>query len=80
MTETMWRVIAVLIKAHYTPGVSYLALWHIQEEIKDDDFTVELEGCGVPIGDPAIDRLMEMGLIEELPDLHCRYRIVVKGE
>lgn len=78
MTEVMWRVIAVLIKAHYAGPVSYMALWHIQEQINDADFTVELEGCGCP-GDPAITELLKLGLIEELPDLHCRYRIVIKG-
>lgn len=79
MTETMWRVVALLMEAHYT-SVGYLALWHIQERINDEALTVKLAGCGVPEGDNAIERLVEMGLIEELPNLGCRYRIVIKGE
>ena len=74
MTETMWKVIEVLYAAYLIDGTGgYRAAWHLEDEIG-----VKLAGCGVSDGDPALQKLVEMGLIEELPDLGCRFRIVVK--
>ncbi len=75
MTETMWTIIDILRRAYLDPDrPDYWTLWHLQDKIG-----IELEGCGCP-GDPAITKLVKMGIIEELPDLHCRYRIVVESE
>lgn len=71
MTETMWRVLELLIKRRFD-GIGYASTWSMSNELR-----VELAGCGVPYGDPALGRLVEMGLIQELEDLGCRYRIVV---
>lgn len=70
MTETMWKVINELYTA-YGQG-AYIALWNLQRMVG-----VELEGCGCP-GDPAITKLLELGLIEEVPGLSWRYQIKVE--
>lgn len=71
MTETMWKVLELLIKRHFD-GIGYCSVWSMSRALN-----IQLAGCGVH-GDPAIEKLVEMGLIEELPDLGCRFRIVVK--
>lgn len=71
MTETMWKVLQLLIKRRFD-GIGYSSTWSMSKELN-----IELAGCGVPYGDPALEKLVELGLIEELPDLGCRYRIVV---
>lgn len=71
MTETMWKVLRALIEARFGNS-KYLSLWNLQEILG-----TELAGCGVPDGDTAIEKLVEMGLIEEVPDLGCRYRVVI---
>lgn len=74
MTEIMWKVLDILRKFYLDPDLpGHLSVWHLEEEVG-----VKLAGCGVPDGDPAIEKLVEMGLIEELLDLGCRFRIVVK--
>jgi len=72
MTETMWKVLDILRQLYLNPlvGGGYRAMWHLEDEIG-----VKLAGCGVPDGDPALQKLVEMGLIEELFDLGCRFRI-----
>lgn len=74
MNEIMWKVLDELrwVYLQGGKGGGYATLWYLQGVVG-----VDLAGCGVP-GNDAIERLLEMGLIEELPDLHCRYRIVVK--
>lgn len=74
MTETMWKVLYELLRIHLCGPAGYASLWHLQDAVK-----VDLEGCGVP-GDPAVMRLLEMGLIAELPDLPYRYRLVVTND
>lgn len=71
MTSIMWKVLDILINLHFD-SIGYASVWHLQERLR-----IELADCGVPDGDNAIEKLVEMGLIEELPDLGCRYRIVV---
>lgn len=73
MTQTMWKIIDIMRRHYLKDHGSYWTIWHLQEKLG-----IELEGCGVP-GDPAITELLKLGLIEELPDLHCRYRIAIKG-
>lgn len=75
MTETMWKIIYTLRQLYVKRGkeAGYLALWNIE-----DDLGIKLAGCGVPDGDTAIEQLVKLGLIEELPALGCRYRIVVR--
>jgi hypothetical protein len=72
MSETMWKIIDIMRQHYLKDHGSYWATWKLQKKLG-----IELEGCGIN-GDPAITRLVELGLIEELPDLHCRYRIVIK--
>lgn len=72
MTETMWKVLEILIKRHFD-GIGYCSVWSMSKALN-----IELAGCGVPYGDPSLLKLVEMGLIEELPDLGCRFRIVVR--
>ncbi len=72
MTETMWKILDILRRSYLDPGqAGYWTIWHLQDRLG-----IELEGCGCP-GDPALTNLVKFGLIEELSDLHCRYRIVV---
>lgn len=71
MTETMWKILGILIECHFD-GRGYAAVWQIAHEIN-----INLAGCIVTDGDPALEALVKLGLIEEVPDLGCRYRIVV---
>lgn len=75
MTETMWKVLIFMYRTLEDDKTPYWSAWHLEERLG-----IKLAGCGVPDGDLALEKLVKMGLIEELPDLHCRYRIVVKGE
>lgn len=69
-------VLAILMKAHFTEYAgSHRATWQLEKETE-----TKLAGLGEPEGDNAIEKLVEMGLIEELPDLGGRYRIVVSTE
>lgn len=72
MNETMWKVLEILIKRHFD-GIGYASTWSLSQTLG-----IELAGCGVPYGDPALEALVKLGLIEEVPDLGCRYQIVVK--
>lgn len=73
MSETMWKVLDTLRRFYLDPDLPvHLAVWHLEEEVG-----VKLAGCGVE-GDPAVEKLVQLGLIEELIDLGCRFRIVVK--
>ena len=72
MTETMWKILDILRRSYLALSqAGYWTIWQLQDELG-----IELEGCGCP-GDPALTNLVKLGLIEELSDLHCRYRIVV---
>lgn len=75
MTEIMWKILDTLRRLYLErDGVGdYLAAWHLQDELG-----IKLAGCGVPDGDNAIEELVKLGLIEEVPDLGCRFRIVVR--
>lgn len=76
MTETMWKILDVLRGGYLKAGAGYYrSTWSLGAEIGK-----ELAGCGVPYADDAIEKLEELGLIEELSDLHCRYRIVISTE
>lgn len=70
MTETMWKIIDLMYNRKDTP---YWSSWSLREQLG-----IDLAGCGFHYGDDAIEQLVTLGLIEELPDLGCRYRIVVK--
>ena len=75
MTETMWKVINELYATYMIRGQwAYIEHWNLQQIVG-----VDLEGCGCP-GDPAVTLLLKMGLIEEVPDLNCRYRIKVEAD
>lgn len=75
MTPTMWAIIDILRQLYLERGADggYLAAWHLEDELG-----IKLAGCGVPDGDPAIEKLVKLGLIEEVENLGCRFRIVVK--
>lgn len=68
----MWKVIAFMYSTLKDGKTPYWSAWHLEERLG-----IKLAGCGVPTGDDAIEQLVKLGLIEELPDLGCRYRIVV---
>lgn len=72
MSKTMWKVLQSLIRAHFEEAGFYRSVWSLSSEIG-----IDLAGCGVPEGDPALEALVKLGLIEEVPDLHCRYQIVI---
>lgn len=74
MTETMWKILDIMRRHYLEDRGSYWTIWHLQEKIG-----IELEGGGCP-GDPAITKLLALGIIEEFPDLQCRYRIVISTE
>jgi hypothetical protein len=65
LTELQQKIIDMLKQ------IDYLAIWQIEELTN-----VSISGCGVPTGDNAVEELVRLGLIEELPELACRYRIV----
>lgn len=75
MTETMVKVLDLLRRAHLERDLTggYRAVWHLEDELG-----IKLAGCGVPDGDNAIEQLVKLGLIEEVADLGCRFRIVVR--
>lgn len=71
MTEQIMRyaIIGVLRKEHY------LAVWSIADRLGVD--RAEFGGCGLSSKwADAIDQLVADGVIEEVPDLGCRYSLV----
>lgn len=72
LDQTTWQVLKLLIEAHFAPTPTYLAQWNIERGMG-----VELAGCGCP-GHPALEILVQMGLIREMPDLSHRYELIVK--
>jgi len=74
MTEAMWKVLYCLLNAKLSDRTHFRAIWQLEDEIG-----LKLAGGGVPDGDTAIGQLLEMGLIEEVPNLGCRYQVVVKN-
>jgi hypothetical protein len=75
VTDAMWKVIVFMYRTLEDDKTPYWSVWHLEERLG-----IKLAGCGVPHGDDAIEQLVKLGLIEELPDLGCRYRIVVKED
>jgi len=65
LTELQKKIIDMLKQ------IDYLAIWQIEELTN-----VSLSGCGVPEGDNAVEELVKLGLIRELPNLGCRYELV----
>lgn len=67
LTELQQQIVTLLRECKG----GYLALWHLE------DLTgVSLSGCGVPMGDNAVEELVRLGIIRELPKLGCRFELV----
>jgi hypothetical protein len=79
MTELAWKILTILIKARYTTSSPYRAEWHINNELGIEISQWSWKYPQTPV-DHAVHTLIEKGLIEELPDLHCRYQIIEKEE
>jgi len=80
MSEHAWRILSILLEARQKPDhTSYLAGWHIADRlgVERSAFNTRIPGT---IYDEALGDLIEKGLVEELPDLRQRYRIVITAK
>lgn len=71
LTKGHWRVLHLLSSAWHN-GAGYLAIWHIAKATGIAGSC----GCPGPLAD-ILDDLTAWNWIRELPDLDCRYEIVV---
>ena len=87
MSIQAWKILSLFIKHTETRfngdyGRGYLACWHITEKLGVDVSLLNSIGVKRPHADnkleQAMHELVQLGLIEEVPDLGERYRLVVK--
>lgn len=64
MNETMWKVLEILIKRHFD-GIGYASTWSLSQTLG-----IELAGCGVPYGDPALEALVKLALFHSIALFH----------
>ncbi|MCB1714254.1 MAG: hypothetical protein KDK05_03870 [Candidatus Competibacteraceae bacterium] len=73
MTEQIRRYAIIGVLSQHR----YMAVWHIAETLGVD--LIEFGGCGTSgVWSSTIDTLVAEGIIEEVPDLGCRYRLKVQ--
>lgn len=75
MSELAFRMLWHLIKVHIDRPGRYYAVWQLADLLGIEQFGA---GLGADTkGQKALDELLALGLIEEVPDLHHRYRIKI---
>lgn len=76
MNEIEQRMLGLIAEATMAGG--YIASWHISEAIPGTDDLNVVCSYDTP-GNAAMRRLIRAGLVEEVPDLGCRYRLCGVG-
>jgi len=72
-------ILTVITESTKPPRSSYIAGWHICDQLGVDRTHLN---CSIPGTkyDKGIKELLNAGIIEELPELHQRYRLCKKQE
>jgi hypothetical protein len=75
MSKLAWDILRILL----ITKAAYLADWDMADAlgVSRTEFHTRIPGT---VYDAALEELQRKGLIEELPDLACRYRLVVEEE
>jgi hypothetical protein len=66
-------ILTVIKESTKPPRSSYIAGWHICDQLGVS--RTELHTSHDTKYDKALKELIDAGMIEELPELHCRYRL-----
>jgi len=86
MSELAWKILAILMehakKVYGEYGRGYLASWTLGERLGGDASTID--SIAVKLNprneeEAALSELLDLGLVEEMEELPCRYRLIVKG-
>ena len=86
MSNLAWQILAILMdnsnRVHGAYGRGYLASWTLGEMLGGgastiDSITVKLNPRNEY--ESALSELLDLGLVEEMEELHCRYRLAVKN-
>jgi hypothetical protein len=82
MSEIAWRIVALFFEGHgFQGGMRYIAGWTLGEMLGQDAATIQaahVRHHPENKYEQAMKELVSLGLIEELPDLGERWRLVVK--
>lgn len=82
MSELAWRILAILIAcSQEREWRGYMAGWTLGEKLGQSASTIQGAHVKYNTGneyEKALHELVERGLVEEMPDLGERWRIVVK--
>lgn len=85
MSKLAWKILNILmehsIKVYDAYGRGYLASWTLGERLGGDANTINPVDVKISPRnkeEAALRELLDLGLIEEMEDLHCRYRLIVK--
>lgn len=79
MSEAAWKILALFFADHKRNRPSYyLASWHLKEALG-----VEIDAAHVKIAprneyEQALHDLIELGIMEEMPNLGERFHLIVK--
>jgi hypothetical protein len=73
-SPTAQSMMGVIITNTWPPKPSYIAGWHICDQLGVDRTQLD---CSIPGTkyDKALKELIDAGVVEEVPDLGCRYRL-----
>ena len=77
ISDLAWRILYTLMQARYEHNLGYLAEWNIDKALNLDYGQWSWKYPHTPV-DHAVRELIDRGLIEEMSDLGCRYRLIEK--
>lgn len=86
MSNLAWHILFILMnncKRDREYGSGYMASWTLGERLGGDATTINSVHVKIhPYNEheAALKELIDLGLVEEMEDLHCRYRLVVKED
>lgn len=86
MSNLAWHILFILMnncKQEREYGRGYMASWTLGERLGGDATTIN--SIDVKIRprnkeEAALRELLDLGMVEEMEDLHCRYQLVVKEQ
>lgn len=79
LTPNAQRILGIIYVSTLPPKGSYIAGWHICDALGVDRGQLNTALPGTEY-DEALRALINAELVEELPDLHYRYRLTKKGQ
>lgn len=86
MSELAWKILAILMdnsnRVHGAYGRGYLPSWTLGERLGGNATTIDSVHVKIhPYNEheSALRELIDLGLVEEMEELPCRYRLIVKG-